>query len=443
MREGHASTQNKSSIQHVQRKSAISVMQFPSESRAALLAPEEPMMRSVTLAPPRTALKSMHIVPPPIGLECPQKLKKSPVVDYKVGEIIKSKSNSPTLHVSNWNVTNVSLKCVPDYHILERTSRFIVGTTVSVISARISDCLRARSIETSFNDDKAKARCSNSDCIKFNIRLYSGRGDYNHGIIVEVQRRSGSSPSFTKDCAAVLDAAEGSVCEESPLAKPLRPVEELACVKDLFIKPRMLGEPSVETDVTQIPFDLLTDNRLDANILGMDCLCSLTDVNYSTQDMAVQVSQNIFSSSNRKIVEKILSIMRDDRCPIDEEDPDADSTLYSKLRLLALTVIVNILSLTKIDSNLINIKSQSVFDDDLISVLVECLKNSQGHCFEASIAAKGLSILFSSAYCPDAKKKMQHIGGVAALYQAHEYGSKYHSSLAKETEICLHALECH
>ena len=46
MREGYVSS-NKSSIQHVQvqRKSAVSVMQFPVGSNETLLPPEEPKFR--------------------------------------------------------------------------------------------------------------------------------------------------------------------------------------------------------------------------------------------------------------------------------------------------------------------------------------------------------------------------------------------------------------
>jgi len=459
MREGYVSNNNKS-IQHVQvqTKSAVSIMQYPAGSNATLLPAEEPMMRSATLVMPPTILRdNIRFPPPPRGLEPLSSLKKASVNHVQnsayipksnlraIEEIdsIKSKPNRKAQNQdSNWNVLNGSLKCVPDHYILERTSRFIGNTAASVISARISACLRARSIETSFNDDKAKAKCRTMDHVKFIVRLYSGRGEYNHGVIVEVQRRSGSSPTFTKDCTAILDAAEVS-CSTKPMPqKPLCPVSDLNCIKDLLVKPHFSSKVPVETDATESSFGLLLENRLDANILGMDSLCNLTDVQYTAIDVATDTAKKMFSSENQEITEKILSIIRDSNgISVDEDDLSIESPIYSKLRSLALTFMVNILNLTKIDSNLINIiKSQSVFDEDFVLILVGCLRNSQENCVDASIASKGLAILLSSSFAHDTKSKVSRAGGLDVLYQANEHGSNYHLLLSKGTESCLSAL---
>ena len=94
---------------------------------------------------------------------------------------------------TNWSVPDGSLQCVPDYFALERTSRFVAGTGASIVSARISDCLRRRSIATKFENLKAKAKCTNGDFVQFRIRLFAGRNEYKNGVIVEVQQRSGGS----------------------------------------------------------------------------------------------------------------------------------------------------------------------------------------------------------------------------------------------------------
>lgn len=440
MREQNVSANNKLSIQYDNRKPNVSAMQFPTGSNAALLQPEQPVMRSVTLAPPLTALRSRNEHAPHIGLERPPMLKKLEVN----GEYVNNKqqvtfSKSVNAEASNWNVVNDSLRCVPDHYILEKTSCFVGETTASVISARISNCLRTRSIEASFNDSKAKAKCVNSDWNKFNIRLYSGRGEYCHGVIVEVQRRSGNSLSLKKDCNAIFDAAKGIRSKETP-RKPLRPVREMSFFNGLPSKPAFTTEP----DITQNAFDLIMENSLDTNILGMESLCTLTDLNHSTQTAVFEVSAGILSS-NRKILAKILSTMKNDNDVNNEGDYiDNESPHFCKLRSLALTVIVNILNLAKLDSNfIINLRSQPLFVDDVLSVLVECVKNPKGHFFEATIASKGLSALLSSELHHSVKQKLQEIGGVAALGDANVYGLKYHSLLAKETELCLNAFECH
>lgn len=457
MREGYVSA-NKSSIKHVQvqQKSAVQAMQFPPGPNAALLRAEEPTMRSVALVmPPSTALRENIGFPPLKGLERSPSLKKSYAngqnrlyisdsqqIALEEVDRIKSrcKDRKSEDQVANWKVANGSLKCVPDHYILERTSRFIPQTSASDISARISDCLRARSTEASFNDDKAKAKCRTMDYVKFIVRLYSGRGDYSHGVIVEVQRRSGSIPSFVNECTAILDAAERCSSKKKRAPKPPCPVSELACIKGLPNEPYTPMSSRTEPDITKVPFDLVMDDRLDANILGMDTLCTLTDTRSSKKDLAVRVSKELFSPDNLNIIEKILVIIKENSVPVDDEDLDAESPLYSQLKSLALTLMANILNLTKMDSNLIYIiKSQSVFDDEFVLLLIDCLRNVQVHSFEASIAARGLSILLSSTFSPDMKNKVKHAGGVDILHLANDYGSRYNSLLEKETESCLNA----
>merc|ERR1711862_879591 len=195
---------------------------------------------------------------------------------------------------------------------------------------------------------------------------------------------------------------------------------------------------------TQKVFDLIMENCLDANILGMESICALTDVNHSSHSVVFQVSSEILSS-NRNILTKIMSIVTKDTIFNTEEDyVDIECYLYPKLRGLALTVIVNILNLSKIDSNFINIiRSQPLLLDDILSVLVRSVKNPRGRFTEATIAAKGLSVLLSSELHCSVKQKLQQTGGVAALDDAHDYGVKYHSLLASETESCLNSFECH
>jgi len=78
-----------------------------------------------------------------------------------------------------------------------------------------------------------------------------------------------------------------------------------------------------------------------------------------------------------------------------------------------------------------------LFVDDVLSVLVECVKNPKGHFFEATISSKGLSALLSSELHHSVKQKLQEIGGVAALGDDNVYELKYRSLLAKETEVML------
>lgn len=104
-----------------------------------------------------------------------------------------------------WTLSSVPT--LPEFHSLERTAVFVPTTIPSDVSSRISVILRERSIEAQYDDAKAKVKCTTAEGVDFRIRLYRGRGRYSHGIIVEVQRRFGTSLVFHNDTISILDGA--------------------------------------------------------------------------------------------------------------------------------------------------------------------------------------------------------------------------------------------
>merc|ERR1712038_1770463 len=72
---------------------------------------------------------------------------------------------------SSWKNYNPDI--VPFGYPLKRGFRQVNGDP-KVISARISDCFRARSIQANYDKDTALARCKNGDFVLFNVRLFSG-----------------------------------------------------------------------------------------------------------------------------------------------------------------------------------------------------------------------------------------------------------------------------
>jgi len=108
---------------------------------------------------------------------------------------------------SSWCVRTAPT--LPSFYPLEKSAVFIPQASPSVLSSRISSVLKERSIITTFDNKNAKVDCISTANVEFRIRLYRGRGEYKHGIIVEVQRRSGFNLSYMHDVYAILDAAEG------------------------------------------------------------------------------------------------------------------------------------------------------------------------------------------------------------------------------------------
>eukprot|EP01083_Nonionella_stella_P069557 185462_1 len=126
--------------------------------------------------------------------------------------------NSPTAANSmpsstHWDVGNHSVPTLPSFYPLDMSATFVLQVSASTLAARISSVLQARSIVTSFDSQNAKADCISKSQVEFRIRLYHGRVEYRHGIIVEVQRRWGFDSSYQRDVYAILDAAEGKNIE--------------------------------------------------------------------------------------------------------------------------------------------------------------------------------------------------------------------------------------
>jgi len=120
---------------------------------------------------------------------------------------------------SKWNVNDYTLKPKPDFYTLEQTATFVPHSKPSVVAARIANFLMERNISVIFSEVKAKAKCISRDKVEFIVQLYRGKNQFDHGVIVEVQRRFGFSVFYHRDAIGILDVASGKI--------PLDPLEEL------------------------------------------------------------------------------------------------------------------------------------------------------------------------------------------------------------------------
>jgi hypothetical protein len=171
-----------------------------------------------------------------------------------------------------WNLSSVPT--LPEFHPLERTAVFVPNTPASIIAQRLSVVMRERSIESTYDNDKAKVKCVTTDGVDFRIRLYRGRNHYSHGIIVEVQRRFGSSLHVHSDTKAILDAAEGRAPPSPPASIPNRMA--LPEVSDDEDDDYDVPPPSGSSSLGMVS-KMLSLPGFDAQYLGLQTLSSLVD----------------------------------------------------------------------------------------------------------------------------------------------------------------------
>lgn len=342
-----------------------------------------------------------------------------------------SGASSPSV----WDIKGNSLELVPLDFPLERTHREI-NDDASKVANRISDALRALSIETEYYCKEAKAKCKTNDCVSFRIRLYAG-SESGEPVIVEVQRRCGSASSFMRSCRAILDAAEGQDVTTAPFiatkTPPFmqKPIGEMKCLEGV-----------APIDVTAAAhggldhvMDMLRSNQRESNVLGLENLCCLTDPLKTSPAVATKVSKCIVVGHDTHDVREEMRELTERDVFVSEDDVEL-SRHADHLRHLALIVFANALTLCSKDGSLADaMKTQKWFSEYLIPSLMNELKRVESSSNNAYQAACCMQSLLS---CSEAARKFLLDSGVASvLEEAHAYGIRRHELLATETERCL------
>lgn len=302
-----------------------------------------------------------------------------------------------------WKLRDVPT--LPELHPLERTAVFVEGSTPSEITERISNILRERSIEAEYENEKAKAKCTTPEGVECRVRLYRGRGKYSHGIIVEVQRRFGSSTNFQTHVSAILNAAEGLAPPPPPPALG-HSADALPLVSD---SEEDYSPPSGASSLKMVE-KMFGHGGYDSQYLALQTLWSLTDLKKMEPATAKSVSIELLSSSNA-VGDKLYDLL----CKKDEDEG-------FKLRPTAFSVLANAVEATK--GNI----DQAVHEF-LRPVLLKELGNAESNPRAAQMAARCFEFLY----------KGDHDQGeiAAALEKAQAVGAARHAGLHQQAQRCL------
>ena len=309
---------------------------------------------------------------------------------------------APSINPFVWKLRDVPT--LPELHPLERTAVFVEGSMPVEITKRISRVLRERSIEAEYENEKAKAKCTTPEGVECRVRLYRGRGKYNHGVIVEVQRRFGSSNNFNTHVLAILDAAKGLAPPPPPALR--RSADALPLVSDNEDDcPPPSGKSSLE--MVQKMFG---NGGYDSQYLALQTLSSLTDSEKMGRATAKSVSIELLSSSN-KVGDKLIDLL----CKKEEEDG-------IKLRSLAFLILANAIEATKG-------KIDQVLYELLRPILLNELDKAESNPRVAQMAARCFEFLY----------KGDHDQGevAAALEKAQAVGAARHAGLCQQAQRCL------
>ena len=301
---------------------------------------------------------------------------------------------------------------LPEFHPLERSAVFVPRSQALEVAQRISDVLRDRSISATYDNVKAKASCSTPEQVEFRIRLYRGRKQYSHGIIVEVQKRFGSCLSFHDDTTAILEAAEGKIPPPPPLAMDSLSRIALPLVSDNE-DDHEDNEPSCSLEFVA---KMLNFPSYDSHHLALQTLVSLTDSAKMGHNTARNVSTELLDVDS-DIGAKVFSLVID-------TSPDQEETFG--LRVQAMTVISNAV-------NTLHGSISTFLRERLRPALLKEMKTAEAYPQMAYLAAKCLEPLIEGDHSPCELH--------SALEVALSVGESRHAALKRQAELCIHKIE--
>jgi len=369
---------------------------------------------------------------------------------------LQRKSFSESSIVQRWNVDHAALPRRPDdFPPLTHTNRVVRDENANVISNRISDRLRSRSIKTRFSKSRNNvAKCRNIDFCKFTVRLYAADGG---GVLVEVQRLCGDAVSFMRDCRAILNAAEGKTLggekgsdelDETPMFLRL-PVSQMSFLKDADARlPEVTDEE--QADIVNVTADLLKSRQSDTNMLGMESLVIQTDPEKTLKSMAVLASHRIIcpdhdANHDFNVHNYVMSLLiYDDDCaaPSSEDSSAGSSAIHddvssfedhpSRLRNLAMSALSNALGVL-CNERLLEAaigRHREWYMSVLLPRLIRDLSAADLRPHDACYASRCLSTLAGS--CDDFAARLKAIGGCDAVRNAESVGVREFALLEED-----------
>jgi hypothetical protein len=385
----------------------------------------------------------------------------------------------PVPAVTNWYPQHNTLRPVPNFYPLEKTSRYIHDSAEN-IAARMSDACRLMSVHAEYDNEAGTALLMTDDHVEIFVSLWKGDAkavsseyktdqddteDENLLVtIVEVQRRKGCSVSFHKYGRRLLDSASGTfIADDNAYSVP----KVSPCIQEEQKKDEESSVLALE-----IAASLLRKDRMDARRLGLESLCLLTDPDKAGVETAKLSSQVVLFGSVQDaqaenadfipdelgIREAILSLVQFGRLgeygdfedDLEDEEVDNDEKEFNDvLHNLALGVLSNALAVLEPEKNACEDVSDStdsfleesreISKKELLSTLLNVLGKAEAKPHDACLSAQCLKCLFQAS--KKAKKRARELKAKQIVMTALDVGRRTHVKLETETKRIIKELE--
>lgn len=319
-----------------------------------------------------------------------------------------------------------SAPTLPEFHPLERTAVFVQNTSPATVASRISMVLRDRSIEAHYDNDKAKVKCITSEGVEFRVRLYLGRDQYSDGVIVEVQRRFGSSLLFHGDTLAILDAAMGRTPPPPPVLTSMNNLPEVSDDEsESFEEDVVSSTPSADDSLGMVG-KMLKLPGFDSQHLGLHTLSSLVDPEKLSLSTARSVSLKLLEPNSKVglVVFRYITNGPTKTTKNDDDNDEDDDEAAILLRTMCLGILANAMRSAG--------KVPEFRRNSLRPVLLQDLREAEQHPNTAFLAAKCIEYFIRGDH--DTTELNE------AFEAAREAGEARHVNLLHQAQKCISAI---
>lgn len=383
------------------------------------------------------------------------------------------KQFAPFLHASTAEPKFSSRKCHQPWTVkqippnppypLERTHEILHHTSPSTIANRIASCLRDQSIGAVYDDENAICIAETSDLTKFYVRLFGcgGEEEDDGAVLVEVQRRCGSCPTFHDAARIVLAAARGlptdgrtdnNMTSSKPRSLPASLTDragEFGCTSKRCCSKNNIEDAEDDIEQNMVLADLecvnclLHKERLDAHLLALESLRFLTDAQSTGVDTAIAAAKAIISDdAAAEIRDAVLSLVVHGSLDTNESqsphDCDIDVNFSHALREHALAVLAN--SIGQLAKRGSKDEPPVVLSEsnELLGVLAEDVANADKKPNDAYEASRCMNKLLEAS---DAAKLDAKAQGVLTLITAMQRsGVCRHAKMERELNAAAESL---
>jgi len=376
--------------------------------------------------------------------------------------------------------TTGNLEKVPTFYPMEQTNiclpitDFTEGTMLSDIVC----CFKEMSVQAVYFDDPVAVALLTPENVEMYLSFWKDKTG--EQVIVEIQRRRGCSVTFHKYANHMLDAAANKFNVESA-SEFERASQDIDLASMKKAEHMLYGEVAKNVNkhkeesvvAIEIGYELLTKERIDARLLGLESIYLLTNPRRTAFSTTVMASKAVLlgvgpepsdptlydSSPFRGIRDVVLNIIcfkslgddnfgkeeMDMESDSDEEDffeADGDASEYpphlkdtlSVMFNLALSILANALEVIgevqpdSISSFMAYVAEYGGGRLDILTVLLNEISRAEKKPHNASVTCRSLRFM-----CKNNKKAIRKVQeNVKDVTRAYDVGSKTHRRLENE-----------